>query len=386
MANNLVCNGLDNLSAIHAALRGRPVGLVTNPSAIDRSGRVAVDVLSECCDIVAFFAPEHGIRGDLQNGVRFTDSVDMRTGKMVYALYGTTAHLTRERVEGLEVVLYDIQDVGSRAFSYLRTLAFLIQDCIELDRELIVLDRINPLGGEQYEGPLSEPEFDKRWGYGVPMRFGLTIGEYAKMVNARYFGNACRLTVIPCHNWRRDMMFDDCGLFWSNPSPNLPNPMSALIYAGAVAFGQTSVSEARGTTRPYEMFGAPYADGYRIAETLNKRNLPGVLFRPCAFTAEYNAFQKYVGECCRGVQLFITDRRRFNSFETAMWMLETFRECCPEFEIPFSNGRCLAKTFDCVIGSADWRLGKLSTAEFIERGRREAAEFKKSNAEFFIYK
>ena len=106
----------------------------------------------------------------------------------------------------------------------------------------------------------------------------------------------------------------------------------------------------------------------------------------CAFTAEYNAFQKYVGECCRGIQLFITDRRRFNSFETAMWMLETFRECCPEFEIPFSNGRCLAKTFDAVLGSADWRLGKLSTAEFIERGRREAAEFKKSVTEFFIYK
>ena len=385
MGSSFVFNGLDSPSAIQEALRGRRAGLVTNPSAIDRSGRAAVDVLSECGNIVAFFAPEHGIRGDLQNGVRFEDSIDARTGKMVYALYGATAHLTKERVERLDAILFDIQDVGSRSFSYLRTLAFLIQDCIELDRELIVLDRINPLGGECYEGPLSEPEYDKRWGYGIPMRFGLTIGEYAKMVNARYFGNACCLTVIPCRNWRRDMMFEDCGLFWCNPSPNLPNPTSALIYAGAVSFGQTNVSEARGTTRPYEMFGAPFADGYKIAARLNERKLQGVLFRPSAFTAEYNAFQKYVGECCRGVQLFITDRRCFNSFETGMWMLETFRECCPEFEIPYANGRCLAKTFDAVLGSADWRLGRLSTAEFIARGRREAAEFKKSTAEYLIY-
>ena len=385
MGSSLVFNGLDNLSVIQDALRGRRAGLVTNPSAIDRSGRAAVDVLSECGNIIAFFAPEHGIRGDLQNGVRFEDSVDARTGKMVYALYGKTAHLTQERVEGLEVILYDIQDVGSRSFSYLRTLAYLIQDCIELDRELIVLDRINPLGGERYEGPLPEPEYDKRWGYGVPMRFGLTIGEYAKVVNARYFNKQCRLTVIPCRNWRRDMMFEDCGLFWCNPSPNLPSPTSALVYAGTVPFEQTSVSGARGTTRPFEMVGAPYADGYKIAEKLNGMNLPGVLFRPCAFTSEYNAFRKYVGECCRGVQLFITDRRSFNPFETGMWMLETFRECCPEFEIPFANGRCLAQTFDAVLGSADWRLGRLSTPEFIERGRREAADYQRSVAEYLIY-
>ena len=385
MPNGLVYNGLDNHSAIREALRGRRAGLVTNPSAIDRQGHAAVDVLLECGNIVAYFAPEHGIRGDLQNGVRFDDSVDPRTGKMVYALYGKTAHLTPERVEGIDAILFDIQDVGSRAFSYLRTLAYLIQDCIELDRELIVLDRINPLGGEQVEGIVSEPEYDKRWGFGVAMRFGLTVGEYAKMVNARFFGNKARLTVIPCQNWQRSMMFEDCGLFWCNPSPNLPNPTGALIYAGAVPIGETSISEARGTTRPYEMFGAPFVDGYRIAEKLAQRNLPGVLFRPCAFTAQYNAYKKYVGECCRGVQLFVTDRRRFNAFETGMWMLEIFRECCPEFEIPFANGLCIAKSFDCVLGSADWRLGKLSTPEFIERGRREAAEFQRSVSEYLIY-
>ena len=384
--SNEVLNGLDNQQAIREAVGSRRAGLVTNPSAIDRQAHAAVDVLPEICNITAFFGPEHGIRGDLQNGVSFTDGIDPKTGKKVFALYGKLSHLTAERLEDIDVIIYDIQDVGSRPFSYLRTLAFLMEDCIAFDRELIVLDRINPLGGECYEGPVSEAAFDKHWGYGVTMRFGLTVGEYARMVNKRYFENRCRLTVIPCMNWRRDMMFDDCGLFWVNPSPNLPNTPSALIYAGCAAFGQTSISEARGTTRPYEMYGAPFADGYKIADKLNAMDLPGVWFRPCAFTAEYNAMKKYIGECCRGVQLFITDRRKFKPFETGMWMLETFREHCPGFEIPFANGRCEDILFDCVLGSADWRTGKLTTAQFIERGRRESAEYKKSVQEFLIYR
>ena len=384
---NEVLNGLDNLPAVRDALRGRRAGLVSNPSAIDRLGRAAVDILAENCNITAFFGPEHGIRGDLQNGVTFTDGVDPKTGKKVFALYGrNSSHLTAERLEDVDVIIYDIQDVGSRAFSYLRTLAYLIEDCIAFDRELIVLDRINPLGGEVFDGLVAETEFDRRWGFGTTLRFGLTIGEYAKMVNARCFENRCRLTVVPCVNWRRDMMFEDCGMFWVNPSPNLPNPDSALIYAGTAAFGQTNISEARGTTRPYEMYGAPFADGYRIAEKLNSMGLPGVWFRPCAFTAEYNSMKKYIGECCRGVRLFITDRRSFKTFETGMWMLEIFRECCPEFQIPFDNGRCEAFLFDCVLGSSDWRTGKLSTAQFIERGRRESAAYRESIKEFLLYR
>ncbi|MDD3931453.1 MAG: DUF1343 domain-containing protein [Eubacteriales bacterium] len=256
---------------------------------------------------------------------------------------------------------------------------------MEFERELVVLDRINPLGGTANEGPLAEPEFDRHWGYGVPLRFGLTIGEYAKMVNARYFDQRCRLTVIPCANWKRTLNFEDCGFFWCNPSPNLPNLTSALIYAGCVAFGQTSISEARGTTRPYEMYGSPSANGYLIADKLNTLNLPGVIFRPCAFTAEYNAFKKYVGETCRGIMLFINDKHRFNAFETGLWMLEIFRELCPEFAIPFANGRCASITFDSVLGSADWRTGRQSTAQFIARGRKESSDFQKSVQEFLLY-
>lgn len=380
-----VLNGIDNLAGYSEVLRNRRLGIVCNPSAIDRDGRAVADILNENFEVTAFFGPEHGFRGDYQNGVHFDDSVDPITGKPVYALYGKTARLTAERLTDICTIVYDIQDVGSKAFSYLRTLALLIEDLIELDRELVVLDRINPLGGVANEGPLAEPEMDRYWGYGVPARFGLTIGEYAKMVNARYFENRCRLTVIPCANWKRTMNFEDCGLFWCNPAPNLPNPTSALIYAGCVAFGQTSISEARGTTRPYEMYGSPAANGHKIADKLNALNLPGVIFRPCAFTAQYNAFQKYVGETCRGVMLFINDKHRFNSFETGIWMLEIFREMCPDFAIPFANGRCASATFDGVLGSADWRTGRQSTTQFIARGRKKSSEFEKSVQEFLLY-
>ena len=382
---NPVMNGIDNIQAVKNALKNYKIGLVTNPSAIDRECRTVADLLAAENRVEVFFAPEHGIRGDLQNGVKFDDSIDPIYKKKVYSLYRPTLHLTEERVKDIDAIVYDIQDVGSRAFSYLRTLAFLIEDCAKLNKELIVLDRINPLGLEAVEGVMPEGDFDKRWGYGIPWRFGLTHGEYAKMVNKRYFNNACRLTVVPCSNLKRDMMFDDMDLFWSNPSPNLPNFTSALLYAGCTQFGQTNISEARGTTRPYEMYGAPFVDAYKVAAELNKLKLKGVFFRPCAFTAEYNAFKKYLAECCRGVQIFVTDSHAVNTFEMGMWMLEVFRSCCKEFAIPFPNGRCDVRIFDPVLGSSDWRLGKQSTASFIARGAKESAEFKKSVKEFWIY-
>ena len=380
-----VLNGIDNIQALKDALRNRRAGLVTNPSAINRQGYTAADLLAVENKVEIFFAPEHGIRGDLQNGVTFDDTIDPVYGKRVYSIYGKNAHLTAERVQDLDVIIYDIQDVGSRAYSYLRTLAYLIEDCAKLDKELIVLDRINPLGLDKVEGCLSEEKLDKRWAFGVTQRFGLTHGEYARMVNKRYFNNACRLTVVECCNLKRDMMFDDLDMFWINPSPNLPMYHSALVYAGCVMFEQSNISEARGTSRPFEMYGAPFADAYKIADDLNKMDLPGVVFRPCAFTSECNSFDKYVHECCRGIQVFVTDTHAYNCFESGMWMLEAFRSNCPEFEVPFGNGRCAADRFDAQLGSEDWRLGKVSTAEFIERGRKESVEFKKSVSEFMLY-
>ena len=380
-----VMNGIDNINAVKNALKNYKVGLVTNPSAINIQGFTVADLLASENLVEAFFAPEHGIRGDLQNGVTFDDTIDPVYGKKVYSIYGKNARLTADRVKDIDAIVFDIQNIGSRPYSYLRTMAYLIDDCAKLDKELIVLDRVNPLGLEKFEGIVSEAEFDKRWGYGVTQRFGLTNGEYARMVNKRYFNNACRLTVVECGNLKRDMMFNDFNMFWSNPSPNIPNYASALIFAGCAAFEQSSIAEARGTTRPFEMFGAPGADAYRIADELNKRELEGVFFRPCAFTAGENSFQKYIGECCTGVQVFISDCYAVNTFEMGMHMLDVFREFGPDFSVPHPNGVNSARLFDAILGSSDWRLGKVSTADFIARGAKESAEYAKSIKEFFIY-
>ena len=380
-----VMNGIDNINAIKNALKNYKVGLVTNPSAINIQGFTAADLLASENLVEAFFAPEHGIRGDLQNGVTFDDTIDPVYGKKVYSIYGKTARLTADRVKDIDAIVFDIQNIGSRPYSYLRTMAYLIEDCAKLDKEFIVLDRVNPLGLEKFEGIVSESEFDRRWGFGVTQRFGLTNGEYARMVNKRYFNNACRLTVVPCSNLKRNMMFNDFNMHWVNPSPNIPNFASALIFAGCAAFEQSSIAEARGTTRPCEMYGTPWADAYKIADKLNQLNLGGVFFRPCAFTAGENSFQKYVGECCRGVQVFISDYYAVNAFETGMWMLEIFRDICPEFSVPHPNGKNSERLFDAILGSSDWRLGKVSTADFIARGAKESDEYQKSISEFMIY-
>ncbi len=385
MINDQVMNGIDNINAVKNALKNRKVGLVTNPSAISIQGYTVADLLASENLVEAFYAPEHGIRGDLQNGVTFDDTIDPVYGKKVYSIYGKTARLTEDRVKDIDTVVFDIQNIGSRPYSYLRTMAYLMDDCIKLNKEFIVLDRVNPLGLEKFEGIVSEEEFDKRWGYGVTQRFGLTNGEYAKMVNKRYFNNACRLTVVECCNLKRDMMFGDFNMYWINPSPNIPTFESALIFAGCAAFEQSSIAEARGTTRPFEMYGVPGADAYKIAGKLNALELPGVFFRPCAFTASENSFQKYIGECCSGIQVFITDCYAVNAFEMGMWMLEVFREVCPDFSVPHPNGVNSARLFDAILGSSDWRLGKVSTADFIARGAKESGEYEKSIKEFMIY-
>ncbi len=382
---NFVCNGIDNLKEHAEVFRGKRIGLMTNPAGIDREANATLDVLAANCRLTTLFAPEHGVRGALQNGAHVEDCVDIPTGFPCYTLYGSKNRLRAEHLEEVDIMAFDLQDVGSRAFTYLKALTKVMEDCIALDKPLAVFDRINPLGGA-VEGVMAEPEFDRKWIWGVPVRFGLTAGEYAKMVNRRYFDDACRLTVIPCSGWSRDMFFDDCGLFWINPTPNLPNPTSALIYAGTAWIGQTNLSEARGTTRPYEMYGAPYIDGVKLEKRLNALELPGVLFRSCAFMAQYNMFKKYVDEMCYGVRVLITDKRRYNAFETGMWLLEVVRSDYPEFAIPFDNGACAAITFDSCLGSADWRTGRESTAALLERGRRESAEFWKSVEEFLIYR
>lgn len=380
-----VRNGIDNLADYAHLLQNRRLGLLTNPSGVSRGLRSTLDILAENFRLLAIFGPEHGVRGTLQNGVSITDEVDVATGVPVYSLYGRKRNISPEQAAELDAVVYDIQDIGARPFSFLGNITRLIEDCLTYDKELIILDRINPIGGA-VEGIMPEAKtLNIGFGYDVPWRFGITIGEYARWVNQRHRGGRCRLTVVPCSGWQRRMYASDCGLQWINPTPNIPNEIAALIYAGFCMFGQTNVSEARGTTRPYEMYGAPYIDGPALARQMNALALPGVHFRECAFVAEYNAFRKYIGELCFGVQLHITNKYAFNSFVTGMRLIEAIRDKYPEFAIPFDNGRCEAGMFDGVLGSDAWRTGTESTDDFIRRGEHEAARFKKAVKPYLLY-
>ncbi len=381
---NEVLNGIDRLKEKGEILRGKRIGLVTNPSGVARNLQATLDILAKNFRLTALFAPEHGVRGNYQNGACFTDTKDPQTGIPVFALYGHTPRLSAERLAEVDLVAWDIQDIGSRGFSYFRTLGMLMEDCIAFDRPLVIFDRINPIGGEAVEGILPDPAFEKNWGYGLPARFGLTTGEYARFINAKYFGGACRLDVIPCSGWKRSMYGDDCGLQWINPSPNIPNVTSALIYAGCAAFGQTNVSEARGTTRPYEMYGAPFIDGMKLARRLNGLSLAGVVFRECSFTPEYNMFRKHVGELCSGVQVHITDKYAFDSFACGVWMMEVIREDCAAFKIPFAD-EWTPFMFDSVLGSDSWRTGRESAPQLLARAKKESSVFRQEVKEFLLY-
>ncbi len=299
-----VSPGIDVLLAKHLDLiRGKRVGLITNPSGVGRSLRSTIDLLREAPEVklIALYGPEHGVRGNAQAGEFVPYFMDEKLGLPVFSLYGPsmkpaagmfknideymrsfdTTHedkkVAPDMTKGLDVLVFDIQDVGTRVYTYEATMAYAMQAAAEAGIEYIVLDRPNPIGGTILEGPILEyPEFSSFVGlYAVPLRFGLTIGELARMYNDLFQEKKAKLTVIPAEGWKREMWFDETGLPWVVPSPNIPTLEAAVVYPGQVFFEGTNVSEGRGTTKPFEYFGAPWIDGVRSDEEAQRPGPPG---------------------------------------------------------------------------------------------------------------
>jgi len=310
---------------------GRSIGLLCHPASIDASLRHAVEVLRGAgARIERLFGPEHGIRGDAQDMKEVGDTVDPQTGLPVVSLYGSTFESltpSGDSLSGLDALVVDLQDVGSRYYTYVWTMALAMQAAAKVGLQVIVLDRPNPLGGALIEGGAVEPRFESFVGLAsVPNRHGLTIGEMALMVAAGMPWGAARfaqpldleLEVIPMTGWRRSMAFEETGLPWVLPSPNMPTVDTAWVYPGQCLLEGTTASEGRGTTRPFEIFGAPGILGEELAETLRAESLPGVGFRPLGFTP---TFQKHAGSLCGGVQMHVTDRRAFLPYLTSVAVL-----------------------------------------------------------------
>jgi uncharacterized protein YbbC (DUF1343 family) len=291
-------------------VRDQRVGLITNHSGVDSRLRATADNLHAHPDIelVRLFGPEHGIRGDAEDGIVVDDAVDQRTGVPAVSLYGERRQPSADELAEIDVLLFDIQDVGVRFYTYLYTMSLGMEACAAAGVPFVVLDRPNPLGGVQVEGNLLDPAFSSFVGlFPIPIRYGLTIGELAHLFNEEYDIGA-DLHVVAMEGWQRSMDWRATGLPWVAPSPNMPTLDTAAVYPGMCYFEGTNVSEGRGTTRPFEQIGAPFIDGFAIAEALEKRQIPGAGWRPVNFRP---AFSKHTNDVCRGVQVHIQDESQF---------------------------------------------------------------------------
>ncbi|HYY53641.1 MAG TPA: DUF1343 domain-containing protein [Myxococcales bacterium] len=295
------------VSELLEAVKGLRVGAILNPTSVTPELRHLADVLHERKVLAALFGPEHGVRGDVQYLEQVGEARDPRTGVPAHSLYGKDfASLTPKdrHLRGLDALVFDVQDVGSRYYTYLATMGLAMKAAAKHKLRFIVLDRPNPIGGLAVEGGIVHAGFESFVGlWPVSARHGLTAGEYARFINESI---GCDLRVIPLQGWRRDLYFAETRLPWVMPSPNMPTPQTALIYPGMCLLEGTNLSEARGTTRPFELFGAPWLDPQRLADDLGRERLEGLRFRPCSFTPTWD---KHEGRRCHGVQIHVDDPR-----------------------------------------------------------------------------
>lgn len=375
-------SGLDVLLTDKLGLiKGRRVGLITNHTGVDGRLQSGVDRLANHRDVrlTALFGPEHGLRGDVQAGDEVASYTDERTGLPVYSLYGATKDTrkpTAEMLADVDILLCDLQDGGSRYFTYVYTMAYALEAAAEAGIAYAVLDRPNPIGGAAVEGNVLHPDFRSFVGaYALPMRHGMTMGEIATLLNANYDIGA-DLHVIPMDGWRRDAYFWETGLPWVSPSPNVPTPHTLVAYPGTCLFEGTNMSEGRGTTRPFEWIGAPWIDGHAWSEQLNGLSLAGVMFRPVHFTP---TFSKHHGVPCQGVEVHVTDPRQFRPVATGLHLLATARDQNPDefaWLPPYRPGG--RQFIDLLAGTDALRLGLdagRDVDDFLEAWEQDAEQW-----------
>lgn len=363
-------------------IRGKRVGLITNPTGVDRELVSDVDLLAHTpgVHLVALFGPEHGIRGAHQAGASVGSDRDPVTGLPVYSLYGKTRQPTPAMLEGVDVLVFDVQAVGTRFYTYLYTMADSMKAAAAAHIPIIVLDRPDPIGGVAVQGPVLDPKFASFVGeYPIPLRYGMTIGELAAVFNGEFHIGA-DLTVVKMRGWKRSMYYDDTPLQFVMPSPNMPTETTALVYPGMGLVEGTNISEGRGTTRPFELAGAPWIDAEKLARVLNDKRLPGVRFRPVHFTP---TFSKYEGKLCNGVQVHVMDRDTFDPVVVGLTVIETIHYLYPN-QFAFN-----ASDFDRLVGNGwvrqDIEKG-MPVSEIQQRWQKGLSQFEKIRQKYLLYK
>ena len=370
------------LADVPRALRGKRVGLITNHTGIDRSRTPDIDLIAKHRELklVALLAPEHGIRGTAEAGEKIVDETDPKTGVPIYSLYKTEDRgPTPEMLKDVDVLIYDLQEVGGRTWTYVSTMALAMQAAARKGIPFVVLDRPNPIGGEIVEGALLDPKFKSFVGmYPIPARHGMTVGELATLFNRKH-GIGANLIVARVENWRRSQWFDETGLPWVNPSPNLRSFAALMSYPGSVYFEGTNLTEGRGTDRPFEQIGAPWLDAREVARVMNERRLPGIRFEAITMSVAPTA-AKHKGQTIPAIRFAVTDRRAYRPVRTSLLLIDEIRRWHP-------RDFAWTATIDRLTGSDKVRLaiegGRLHS--LLEEWDNEAAQFRESRKPFLLY-
>jgi len=388
----MVNSGIDRFEKIlPKRFYGLKAGLLIHPASVNKKLIHTKDILlkSKKMRITAFFGPQHGIFGNTQdNMIEWEGFIDKSTKIPVYSLYGKTRKPAAEMLKNIEVFIIDLQDVGARYYTFIWSMALCMEACQETGIPLIVLDRVNPIGGHLTEGLMLKIEFSSFVGlHPLPVRHGMTIGELALYFKDNFYPKL-DLTVIPIKGWRRVQWFDNTGLPWVMPSPNMPTLDTATVYPGMCLLEGTIISEGRGTTRPFEIFGAPFIEPEKLVRRLNDFKLKGIFFRPLYFAPTFN---KFSGELCGGVQLHVTDREKFKPFKTAVAILLAIHELHPEIKLwrqPPYEYEFEKLPFDILSGSDRLRMdieGGVSLKDMEYWWEEESSAFERVRKRYLLY-
>ncbi|WP_035344778.1 exo-beta-N-acetylmuramidase NamZ family protein [Haploplasma modicum] len=374
--------GIELVKNFKDIFKDKKVGLITNHTGLDQNFKSSIDILNEVTDLRALYAPEHGIRGDIQAGQKLDTYIDEKTGLTVFSLYGATKKPTCEMLKDIDVLCFDIQDVGARYYTYIYTMAYSMIAAKENNKEFVVFDRPNPLGGKKIEGNMLDLEYRSFIGY-YPMlqRHGLTIGELAKMFNEEY-GIGVKLHVVKMEGWRRDQEFDDLDLSYVLPSPNLPTVDSVYNYLATCIFEGTNLSEGRGTTKPFSFIGAPWLKNTLIIEELRKLDIKGVAFREVYFTP---TFSKHKDVLCKGIELLIKDKAAYEPVILSMILLKLVRKHHEEFDFikPYTpNGHPF---INLLVGDNFIKEDSLNILEIKEKFNKDQKIFKAIKEKYELY-
>lgn len=376
-------------------LKGKRVGLITNPTGVDNKLKSTVDILHDAdgVELVALYAPEHGVRGDVHAGDKVDNFVDPATGVTVYSIYGKNHKPTPEMLKDVDVLIYDIQDNGCRSYTFISTMGLAMEACAELGKEFMVLDRPNPVGGNIVEGNLTEPDcisFVSQ--FPIPYLYGLTPGELANYLNEEGLlkdGKKVNLTVVPMDGWKRNMEFRETEMPWVLPSPHIPNPEAAIYYPVSGILGELGyMSIGVGYTEPFKLFCSEWTDAEELARRMNALNLPGMMFRPIHIKPFYSVGQ---GKNLQGIEVFVTDKEVAPLSLTQFYVMQEMADMNPD-KATFKEGNAdpkRFKMFDQVAGSKQIRerfAKNHKVADIIDYWNKDAADFKAESSKYYLYK